>query len=386
MPEKTVRGALPHEINDKDITIDDGGRSKLECKHFFLPVIIIFMLFGTIIMGLADTQYGYYAFQMRQNITSDLSKSKQSLCEVNKTSSEYMLQQDIQSKTAVWNAYCHLAQSVPVVVMAMMVGSWSDKIGRKASLYIPTFGILFKAGFFALGITFNWDIYTFVIPFFVDGLCGTWISLLSAAYSYAADLTKAGKKRLFGIVAVEVILGFGVVVGTFTSGFVFKYLGFLYGSVLVTGICILNCICIFFLQESVSSTSEIKTISQVQYLKNAVSFYVYEDLQRWKYQILALVFAFNVLPNIGRINIQSLFVMNSPFCWNTVYIGYFGAERAAVQMIVGVGLSPLLYKLMSKKTMVVVGSISQIGYYILTAFATSGTMIFMSKYFVLRFM
>ncbi|XP_052077124.1 solute carrier family 46 member 3-like [Mytilus californianus] len=70
--------------------------------------------------------------------------------------------------------------------------------------------------------------------------------------------------------------------------------------------------------------------------------------------------------------------MNSPFCWNAVLIGLFGALRSFVQMIVGIGISRLLYKCMSKRAMIILGSISAIGYYMVTAVAINDIMIFIT--------
>ncbi|XP_063417698.1 lysosomal proton-coupled steroid conjugate and bile acid symporter SLC46A3-like [Mytilus trossulus] len=351
---------------------------RLTYRHFLMPLIIILMIYGNVVLGTAETQYGYYAVQRQKNITSVVSASRQSLCEANTSSIRFKQQQEVQSETANWSAYCHLAQSIPVLLMSLLVGSWSDKIGRRTALLVPTIGLIFKAGFFALAIKLEWNIYTLIIAYFVDGLSGMWISLLAASYSFAADLTKYGKSRLFGIVLIEIILGIGVTIGALSSGYVIKYLGFLYGSVLVVGVACLLVLLIIFLPESVQTTEKLTSISQLEYLKNAISIYTEKDPLRYKYIILAVVFALNVLPSIGRVNVQSLYVMNSPFCWNAVFIGLFGALRSFAQTIVGVGLSRLLYKWMSKRAMIILGSISAILYYLITAVAINDVMLFIS--------
>ncbi|VDH90949.1 MFS transporter, PCFT/HCP family, solute carrier family 46 (folate transporter), member 1/3 [Mytilus galloprovincialis] len=350
---------------------------RLTCRHFLMSIIIILMIYGNVVLGTAETQYGYYAVQRQKNITSVVSASRQSLCEANTSSIRFKQQQEVQSETANWSAYCHLAQSIPVLLMSLMVGSWSDKIGRRTALLVPTIGLIFKSGFFALAIKLEWNIYTLIIAYFVDGLCGMWISLIAASYSFAADLTKYGKSRLLGIVLIEIMLGVGVTIGALSSGYVIKYLGFLYGAVLVVSVACLLVLLIIFLPESVQTTEKLTSISQLKYLKNALSIYIEKDPLRYKYIILAVVFALNVLPSIGRGNVQSLYVMNSPFCWNAVYIGLFGALISFAQTI-GVGLSRLLYKCMSKRAMIILGSISAIAYYLITAVAINDVMLFIS--------
>ncbi|CAC5399623.1 SLC46A3 [Mytilus coruscus] len=364
--------------NEDEAKQEEEQLPKFRIRHFLMPVIIILMTFGNVVMSTAETQFAYYAVQKENNISSVLSAPRQSLCEANKSSPLFKQQQKIQSITANWNAYCHLSQSVPVLLMSLMVGSWSDVIGRRAALFIPTFGLMFKSAFFAIGIKLEWNIYTFVIAFFVDGLCGMWISLLASAYSFTADMTNYGKSRLFGVVFVEITLGVGVALGIFTSGYIIKFLGFLYGSVLMVGVGVLLCFLISFLPESIRSTNKITTTTQCEFLKNAVSFYIKESPLRNKYILLAVVFSLQALPNIGRINVYSLYVMNSPFCWNSVLIGLFGGGRSVAQMVVGAALLRPLYKCMSKDAIVVVGSLSAIGYYVLTALATNDIMLFMT--------
>ncbi|VDI17896.1 Hypothetical predicted protein, partial [Mytilus galloprovincialis] len=299
---------------------------KLRIRHLLMPVIIILMTFGNVVVSTAETQFAYYAVQKEYNISSVVSESRQSLCEANKSSPLFKQQQKIQSITANWNAYCHLAQSVPVLLMSLMVGSWSDVIGRRAALIIPTFGLIFKSAFFAIDMT----------------------------------------------------LGVGIALGVFASGYIIKFLGFLYGSVLMVGLGVLLCFMISLLPESKRSTNKITSTTQFEYLKNALSFYFKKSPTRYKYILLAIVFSFQALPNVGRINVQSLYVMNSPFCWSSVLIGLFGGVRSVAQTIVGVSLAWPLYRCMSKDAMVIVGSLSAIGYYVLTALATNDIMVFMT--------
>lgn len=369
------------EQEKKGMNKDGSSASTLTIRHYLMFLIVICIVFAAVSLTIAEPQYAYYAIQKQQNITSILSNSHQSLCETNKSATRFKQQQEIQSETATWHAYCHLASSLPALIMALLVGSWSDKMGRKFALWIPTSGLLFKAAFMSIAMKMEWNIYIFIIPFVVEGFCGTYISLISAAYSFAADLTKLGKTRTFGIVLIEITLGVGVTIGNIGSGYIIKHIGFLNGAILVSGVAIFSGILIFFLPESIQSSQKqnFSSISQKQYIRNAIEFYTKKGPLRWKFLLLATVFAFSALPNIGRVNVQTLYVMNSPFCWNSVLIGWFGSSRAFIQMVVGLGISRLLLKYMSERTLCIVGTISAIFYYLLQAFAINDIMIFLSK-------
>lgn len=367
---------MQSEQEKKDMNKDGSSASTVTIRHYLIVFIVICIVFAAVSLHIAEPQYAYYAIQKQQNITSILSNSRQSLCETNKSAARFKQQQDIQSETATWHAYCHLASSLPALIMALLVGSWSDKMGRKFALWIPTAGFLFKAAFMSIAMKMEWNIYIFIIPFVVEGLCGTYISLITVAYSFAADLTKLGKSRTFGIVLIEITLGIGI-----TIGYMIKHIGFLNGAILVSGMAIFSGILIFFLPESIESSQKqnFSSISQKQYIRNAIDFYTKKGPLRWKFLLLAIVFAFSALPNIGRVNVQTLYVMNSPFCWNSVLIGWFGSSRSFIQMVVGLGLSRLLLKYMSERTLCIAGTISAILYYLLQTFAINDIMIFLSK-------
>lgn len=370
--KKDSTGTLPES---------EQNQQKPTFQHYLIAVIVILIIFGNIALTIAESQYGYYAIQKERNISSVVSASKQSLCEANTSSASFKEQQSIQSETADWYAYCNLATTLPALLMALLVGSWSDRIGRRLALFIPTVGIIVKSAFIAVAIYLDWSVYTLIIAFFLQGLSGTWITIVTISYSYAADLTKYGKNRTFGIVLMEITMGVGVIAGAIGSGYMIKYIGFLYGTILICGITSVGAVLTFFLPESVQKTDKLTSISQKQYLKNALQFYIKKDPLRWKFQVLAIVFAVTELANLGRVSVHQLYVMNSPFCWSSLQIGYFAAARNFVQMVVGLSLSRLLQKFMSERVMCIAGTVSAIGFYILTTLATNDLMLYFSECF-----
>ena len=49
-----------------------------------------------------------------------------------------------------------------------------------------------------------------------------------------------------------------------------------------------------------------------------------------------LLFLFITMNNLGKMTVETLFTMNSPFCWNPVEIGIFSGLRILVQNLSGV--------------------------------------------------
>ncbi|CAC5401829.1 SLC46A1 [Mytilus coruscus] len=351
-------------------------QSKMTRRHYLLYILIVLFVYSYVCTVIVETQYAYYAVERERNVTGSV--SRHASCTANKSTSQFLLQQEIQRVTAQWNAYGHIASALPALIMTILVGSWSDKIGRRVALIIPTLGQIFKCSFLAIAVKLEWNIYYLLIPFFVDGISGTLVAFISAALSTTADLTKYGKTRTFGIVLVEITLGLGVTTANITSGYLIKYTGFVYSVVTCLSVAILVLLLIVFLPETVQSKKNFQSISQIQYIKNSISFYIQKGPSRWKYIILAASFALSVMPTIGRNNVQIFYLLNSPFCWSSVLIGWFGAARSVSELIIGLGFVRLLRKCMTDRQMLFAGTLSAIGYYILMSSAVNDIMVFLT--------
>jgi hypothetical protein len=88
------------------------------------------------------------------------------------------------------------------------------------------------------------------------------------------------------------------------------------------------------LPETVKTAPATK-ISPLQYVKNVFEFYVSPELagKRWKYIICIMVFSFSILSFFGRISVETLYQLSTPFCWNSVHIGWFAALRIKAERL-----------------------------------------------------
>ena len=62
-------------------------------------------------------------------------------------------------------------------------------------------------------------------------------------------------------------------------------------------------------------------------------FYFFDGslLQRGLFWVGLLVFFFVTMINLGKMSVETLYVMNSPLCWGPVQIGLFAGLRLLVQ-------------------------------------------------------
>ncbi|CAH2107664.1 unnamed protein product [Euphydryas editha] len=117
-----------------------------------------------------------------------------------------------------------IAASIPCI-MALFVGSWSDRTGRRKIFIITPL-----VGQFLIGINGLINTYFFhqlpleavVYPEAVlEGLCGSWCIILLTLYSYISDIT-TNENRTFRMGLIHFSLTVGFPLGTGVSGILLK--------------------------------------------------------------------------------------------------------------------------------------------------------------------
>ena len=106
--------------------------------------------------------------------------------------------------------------------MAIVLGSLSDRMGRKPALSLCTLGYIASAINSILVVYFHLPILAFIPGDLISGMCGGLALLLSTGATYVTDVTSP-EKRTFRIVVVEaaVFIGFGI--GQIALGFSVQY-------------------------------------------------------------------------------------------------------------------------------------------------------------------
>ncbi|KAJ8308915.1 hypothetical protein KUTeg_013789, partial [Tegillarca granosa] len=325
----------------------------------------------------------YYQNSYFPNSTRNISDGEQSVCSQNTSSQEYKDQQLVQSVTSELSIYWSLAQNIPAIFLSIIYGSLSDRYGRKLIIIISLLGTGVKAGLCALGIFLNLNIYISIVFFGVEGFTGTWISSLMALFAYGADITKPGNNRTVIILLLETFLGVGAVIGMLVSGYLIKYLGFSYANVIASGFVAVGVlITLIFLPESVHVSEETKkTKIDFSYLNTSFKFYTVKNFskygKRWQYLVCLSIFVLIVTANLGKATVESLYVLNSPFCWNSVTLGWFGALRSGLLAVTAAAIVKPLQFCFRDENIIIIGALSYIASCILEAFTTNNIVMFM---------
>ncbi|XP_050405764.1 uncharacterized protein LOC126821395 [Patella vulgata] len=96
-----------------------------------------------------------------------------------------------------------LASSIPAILTNLMLGSYSDFIGRKTIFIIMLVGRLVRDITTVVVVNFTLDLNFFFIGYGTDGLLGSVFAFYMAAFAFAADVTPPHKTRALALTVLE---------------------------------------------------------------------------------------------------------------------------------------------------------------------------------------
>lgn len=327
----------------------------------WLIIMYCFLYMGAYAMSSASfVQYIYNRLQ--KEMFPDKDNFNLSLhCFSNTSDPHYKLQVSVQEKASNWNMYYNLATGIPTLFASILLGSSSDRFGRKFLFYLPCFGAIIRTAVCTAGIYFDLNLYYLLIGFFVEGLTGFMATMLLVTFAYVADITPPkGKQRSFGIAMIELINGTAMTIVSFATGYFIEDTGYFY-PMLTSGVMLaLNIVIIIFIPESFPEDKRELRESTFDKIKAIFNLFFGENNKgrRWMYNTLMLVFLLTVFSSFGRQSVEPLYLLDAPFCWSSEKLGNFSSLKNLLQQIFGMGVIKLLQKAMSDEAIAMLGCVS----------------------------
>ncbi|KAL4223085.1 hypothetical protein ACF0H5_016560 [Mactra antiquata] len=345
----------------------------LVLPYCFLYMAAFSMAFSTLV------QYTFNRF--KKELYPDVDTFNGSLhCDANSSEPDYKKQIHIQTETSNWVMYFQLASGVPAMFASVILGSSSDKFGRKFLFYLPCVGAIVRLTVCLLGIYFNFKLEYFLIGFAFDGITGYIASVLLVTFAYIADITPPkGRRRSFAIILVELSNGIATTVISFATGYFIHYTGYFYPMLTAALLVLLSFLIAFLIPETFPKEKRIvneTTLDKVTAIGNL--YFTSENKgRRWMYIILSFIFILSAFTFFGMQNIEPIYQMDEPFCWGSEKIGYFGALSGFLKQVLGLGIFKLLQKSMTDEAVAMLGSFSMAASAILEGNASSDWMLYL---------
>ncbi|XP_063426055.1 lysosomal proton-coupled steroid conjugate and bile acid symporter SLC46A3-like [Mytilus trossulus] len=350
-----------------------------------LGIIVVFLHFVSYLLNLyVMNQYSYKAYYEKTfPNSSHKSSGNTSACEQNTNTTEYKQQIVIQKLTSEWGIYCTLASNIPGIIFTINIGSLSDAYGRKLFFVAPLLGTVLKNGLCCVGIYYGFNIELFIIFYGIEGCTGNWISTMLMVYCYIADLTEPGKPRslIYGI--LEGIIGIAAFISSTFSGYLIKWTdGFFYPEVTSVGFVLLGLmIAVFVLPESLPPSKRRDKVSFLENIGRATECYrpnFSPHGKQWMFINLLFIFILSGFANLGRIQVETLYELNSPFCWDSVKIGWYGALKIGMLSIGGMIMIKTFHFCVNDEYIALTGFVTSVISAIVFGLSTTDTMLYIA--------
>ncbi|XP_005179008.1 multidrug resistance protein 2 [Musca domestica] len=222
--DATTSSNANHNANEEDTTSSMMGLSLWQKSRYYLvePTVLILVFAynlsatvwkNQIILQTCTTIFHHNATDCKKLST--------------KNASDYIksIETEVQSYTVVFFMTNSLIQSIVPALCGTFVGAWSDRFGRKPLLRASFTGYFL---FYALTclISHLSDLYEvdpwfYILPSIPLSLLGDGVTYSVATYCYISDVSSP-KERPYRMNLYEAVIYIGLMMGSFTSGYIYN--------------------------------------------------------------------------------------------------------------------------------------------------------------------
>ncbi|VDI30680.1 MFS transporter, PCFT/HCP family, solute carrier family 46 (folate transporter), member 1/3 [Mytilus galloprovincialis] len=328
-------------------------------------------------------QYTYYKFMKQEYPNASDTSEKLPTCTTNTSTVGYQQQVAVQKISAEWSMICSLSYIIPGMFSNINLATYSDVYGRKLFFIIPLAGSMLKSALCAIGIYYEIDVRYLLFFYMIEVCTGSWFGTLSMSLCFIADTTEEGKDRSILIGLLEGGLGIGAFIGTFISGYLISLTdGFFYPDVIAS--CVVSTgllLALTMIQESLPESRKRKHVSPLDNMKRVFECYSSDFSpkgKRWMFIILIFIFSMSAISNLSRHNVETLYELNTPFCWDSVKIGVYSSIRICFFNLGAVIIIKVFHFCSSDEVIALAGCFTTLASLILEGLAQSDLMMYLS--------
>lgn len=294
------------------------------------------------------------------------------------------LQKETQTETSFVLLATIFSSTIPTLFMTLLLGSWSDHIGRRMVIAIAIFGSLAESSFILIVMCFKLPVLFLMLSSFISGMCGYFPTIILSVFSYVADITQPSE-RAFRLGILEAVAFISGMVSHLSSGWWIEKTGYVSPYWLIVSLHFCAFLyTIFVLPES----REIRTrrlgdiICQFEHLLSIIRlFKERRNGQRWKLVLLTSATACMMLSSTGFGCVFVLYALDFPLCFNSVLIGYYLATSFFIQAIGTVLGLKYLSLVLPQTVLAEIGVVSVIASLCCMAFVQNRLVLFFGKVF-----
>jgi hypothetical protein len=308
------------------------------------------------------TDVTYQSYSLHDRVLSN------DMCNSTGNSSDIidLFRQQAQEQSANILFYCGLFGGLPAIFSTNWLGVNCRKLGRKTLLVFSLFSMVVRNLMFLMQAIYPLlPDYLFFINSFIDGLCGGNQLYFLVLYCYIADVTPY-KTRSYRLTLINYMSSIMFIFVSYGTGYVIKFFGFVWVFGVSLGFHLIALLyAIIFVPEPLGSlrtmtlrtrirscstkrilnsfkvfTRTIHPVQTTQHTDGPESFLDSNEVRittkRRQRAILILLVSANVVYIFGSAGIASiftLFLMNAPLCWDSIYISVFNVYSTVTSLV-----------------------------------------------------
>uniref|UniRef100_A0A2K6D5G2 Lysosomal proton-coupled steroid conjugate and bile acid symporter SLC46A3 n=1 Tax=Macaca nemestrina TaxID=9545 RepID=A0A2K6D5G2_MACNE len=354
-------------------------------KILFVEPAIFLSAFAMTLTSPLTTQYVYRRIWEETGNYTFSSDSNISECEKNKSSPIFAFQEEVQKKVSRFNLQMDISGLIPGLLSTFILLSISDHYGRKFPMILSSVGALATSVWLCLLCYFAFPFQLLIASTFVGAFCGNYTTFWGACFAYIVDQCKEHKQKTIRIAIIDFLVGLVTGLTGLLSGYFIRGLGFGWSFLIIAVSLAVNLIYIlFFLGDPVKQfSSQTVTMSCSEGFRNLFyrTYMLFKNASsKRRFLLCLLLFTmityFFVVIGIGPIFI--LYELDSPLCWNEVFIGYGSALNSASFLTSFLGIWLFSY-CMEDIHMAFIGIFTTMTGMAMTAFAKTTLMMFLAR-------
>ncbi|KAF7704348.1 proton-coupled folate transporter isoform X1 [Silurus meridionalis] len=298
---------------------------------------------------------------------------------------------EVESRSSYMLLLYTAMTSLISILPAMMLGSWSDRAGRRSVMMLPFILSLLSGGvLLAVVLVQSLSVYWCLLGAAFIGLTGGHVSIFLSSFSYVADITvESSSSRTLRMAIAESMVFVGGMVGFLLGGFLEQEFGLVaaFGAYMACHVFAILYI-LLWLEDPKPSYSTLNLFSTENGgQESGASILKYARLSfravlkrrpgqdRLKLHLLILCTFLNNMVAVGDNSVLLLYLMYEPREFTTATFGVFNSARMFLLGAALLGLFPLLMRCLKEMTLAKLSAVFRAASYVLLAFSTNTWMV-----------
>ncbi|KAM3934681.1 proton-coupled folate transporter [Leptodactylus fuscus] len=306
-----------------DMGTDSSNRPRLRrCYTGRVTVepVLFLAMFSMALQGPLTTQY------LWERLSADIgyNGSRTEGC----TNSTNPLEKEVESLTSHWSLYLNLSGFLVGLFSVMLLGPWSDHVGRRTVLIVPFIGLTLQVVVYLVVMYQELHVGYLLLGRIICGITGDFNMILAGCFAYIADITDR-PSRTFRVAILEACLGIAGMIASIIGGHWRKMQGYINPFWLAFAVYVFTAFYVYFcVRESVKDRkpSRLFTFRHYQSVFHLFSL-PGENGRRSKLFLYSLAFLLVVTVHMGAKDLMVIYELSFPLCWDSDLIGYGSAAE-----------------------------------------------------------